>query len=106
MREFYGRRIGSIVNCEVLFCTVSRIKSSFCMIATNRVLRGIVGTVKQRPSGPVAQVVEQLTFNQWVEGSNPSGLTILFPILCGLQPVTIFHERVQECVGRDADAFF
>ena len=28
--------------------------------------------------GPVAQVVEQLTFNQWVEGSNPSGLTI-FP---------------------------
>ena len=25
--------------------------------------------------GPVAQVVEQLTFNQWVEGSNPSGLT-------------------------------
>ena len=29
-------------------------------------------------SGPVAQVVEQLTFNQWVEGSNPSGLTIFF----------------------------
>ena len=28
-------------------------------------------------SGPVAQVVEQLTFNQWVEGSNPSGLTII-----------------------------
>jgi hypothetical protein len=27
--------------------------------------------------GPVAQVVEQLTFNQWVEGSNPSGLTIV-----------------------------
>ena len=25
--------------------------------------------------GPVSQVVEQLTFNQWVEGSNPSGLT-------------------------------
>ena len=29
----------------------------------------------RQPSGPVAQVVEQLTFNQWVEGSNPSGLT-------------------------------
>jgi hypothetical protein len=28
--------------------------------------------------GPVAQVVEQLTFNQWVEGSNPSGLTTIF----------------------------
>ena len=25
--------------------------------------------------GPVAQVVEQLTFNQWVTGSNPVGLT-------------------------------
>ena len=26
-------------------------------------------------SGPVAQLVEQLTFNQWVAGSNPAGLT-------------------------------
>ena len=26
--------------------------------------------------GPVAQLVEQLTFNQWVTGSNPVGLTI------------------------------
>ncbi len=25
--------------------------------------------------GPVAQLVEQLTFNQWVTGSNPVGLT-------------------------------
>ena len=30
------------------------------------------------PSGPVAQLVEQLTFNQWVTGSNPVGLTIIF----------------------------
>ena len=29
-------------------------------------------------SGPVAQLVEQLTFNQWVTGSNPVGLTIIF----------------------------
>ncbi len=30
----------------------------------------------QRPCrGPVAQLVEQLTFNQWVTGSNPVGLT-------------------------------
>src|SRR5690606_15527184 len=28
--------------------------------------------------GPVAQLVEQLTFNQWVTGSNPVGLTTLF----------------------------
>ena len=26
--------------------------------------------------GPIAQLVEQLTFNQWVTGSNPVGLTI------------------------------
>ena len=29
-------------------------------------------------SGPVAQLVEQLTFNQWVSGSNPDGLTTEF----------------------------
>ena len=27
------------------------------------------------PSGPLAQLVEQLTFNQWVAGSNPARLT-------------------------------
>ena len=29
----------------------------------------------RRPSGPLAQLVEQLTFNQWVAGSNPARLT-------------------------------
>src|SRR5690606_41814927 len=34
---------------------------------------------KEAPcDGPVAQLVEQLTFNQWVTGSNPVGLTTLF----------------------------
>ena len=28
--------------------------------------------------GPLAQLVEQLTLNQWVEGSNPLGPTIFF----------------------------
>ena len=28
-----------------------------------------------RASGPLAQLVEQLTFNQWVTGSNPVRLT-------------------------------
>jgi hypothetical protein len=28
-----------------------------------------------RRSGPLAQLVEQLTFNQWVAGSNPARLT-------------------------------
>jgi hypothetical protein len=36
-------------------------------------------SVKQGANcGPVAQVVEHLTFNHWVEGSNPSGLTISY----------------------------
>jgi hypothetical protein len=29
----------------------------------------------KRSSGPLAQLVEQLTFNQWVTGSNPVRLT-------------------------------
>ena len=29
----------------------------------------------QPASGPLAQLVEQLTFNQWVAGSNPARLT-------------------------------
>ena len=39
---------------------------------------------KPRPRGPVAQLVEQLTFNQWVTGSNPVGLTKGFHSLSGL----------------------
>ena len=31
-----------------------------------------------RASGPLAQLVEQLTFNQWVTGSNPVRLTTIF----------------------------
>ena len=27
-------------------------------------------------NGPIAQLVEQVTFNHWVAGSNPAGLTI------------------------------
>ncbi len=32
-------------------------------------------SVKQRQQVPVAQLVEQLTLNQWVQGSNPCGDT-------------------------------
>ena len=39
-------------------------------------------------SGPVAQLVEQLTFNQWVTGSNPVGLTIDFPFYYLVQSPT------------------
>ena len=34
-------------------------------------------------SGPLAQLVEQLTFNQWVAGSNPARLTTVFKELRG-----------------------
>lgn len=38
------------------------------------------GVHKEAPcDGPVAQLVEQLTFNQWVTGSNPVGLTTTHP---------------------------
>jgi len=46
--------------------------------------------------GPVAQVVEQLTFNQWVEGSNPSGLTIVYLcVFCLLTAVNSHFSRNQ-----------
>ena len=32
-------------------------------------------SLKQREKVPVAQLVEQLTLNQWVQGSNPCGDT-------------------------------
>ena len=28
--------------------------------------------------GPLAQLVEQFPFKEWVDGSSPSGLTIIF----------------------------
>jgi hypothetical protein len=39
----------------------------------------------QRASGPLAQLVEQLTFNQWVTGSNPVRLTTVFNDLAGIR---------------------
>ena len=42
-----------------------------------------------RASGPLAQLVEQLTFNQWVTGSNPVRLTTVFNDL-----VEMYPERV------------
>jgi hypothetical protein len=36
-------------------------------------------------SGPLAQLVEQLTFNQWVAGSNPARLTTEIKDLDGFQ---------------------
>ena len=39
----------------------------------------VVGVPRSARSGPLAQLVEQLTFNQWVAGSNPARLTTEFP---------------------------
>ncbi len=44
----------------------------------------------RRPSGPLAQLVEQLTFNQWVAGSIPARLT------------TEIKHLKEICVGRGA----
>ena len=54
-------------------------------------------------SGPVAQLVEQLTFNQWVTGSNPVGLTTEFKGL-GLNAWALFIFRTdpEEQPGRTA----
>ena len=42
---------------------------------------------KEAPcDGPVAQLVEQLTFNQWVTGSNPVGLTTVIKDLAEILP--------------------
>ena len=41
----------------------------------------------KRSSGPLAQLVEQLTFNQWVTGSNPVRLTTEINDLAGFLAV-------------------
>ena len=38
---------------------------------------------------PVAQLVEQLPFKPWVEGSSPSRITVLFSRISLDQPLTI-----------------
>ena len=46
--------------------------------------------------GPIAQSVEQRTFNPWVDGSSPSGPTEIF----GINHVTHSHLLVQ-CKTRE-----
>ena len=47
----------------------------------------------KRPSGPLAQLVEQLTFNQWVTGSNPVRLTTEINDLAGFQVELLSIQR-------------
>ena len=58
--------------------TISGILLILRIVMQIRDLRKSEPKCRQSRVGPVAQVVEQLTFNQWVEGSNPSGLTIVY----------------------------
>ena len=44
----------------------------------------------QPENDSVAQSVEQLTLNQWAEGSNPSGVTMLIET-CRRCPAGLFH---------------
>ena len=46
----------------------------------------------KRSSGPLAQLVEQLTFNQWVTGSNPVRLTTEINDLAGFGLSLILGE--------------
>ena len=46
----------------------------------------------KRSSGPLAQLVEQLTFNQWVTGSNPVRLTTEINDLAGFGLSLIIGE--------------
>ncbi len=53
------------------------------MVEHRIVVPGVVGSSPiSHPifGGPLAQLVEQLTLNQWVEGSNPSGPTTFFSL--------------------------
>ena len=50
-------------------------------------------------SGPVAQLVEQLTFNQWVTGSNPVGLTIYYKGLEIKRWAFCFFKRAGATMG-------
>ena len=48
-------------------------------------LHGMAHGRSEMKDGPLAQLVEQLTFNQWVAGSNPARLTIFPKETKGLQ---------------------
>ena len=51
----------------------------------------------KRSSGPLAQLVEQLTFNQWVTGSNPVRLTTEIK---GLAKTTLSLLSFWETLGK------
>ena len=52
-------------------------------------------------SAPLAQLVEQLTLNQWVRGSSPRRCTIVSVFNAVGPPVPIPNTEVKRCSGKD-----
>ena len=48
-----------------------------------------------KSKGRVAQLVEQLTFNQWVTGSNPVALTTFSQMDCGGKYNYLANKRLK-----------
>jgi hypothetical protein len=59
-------------------------------------LLGAVGLIDDLAVGPIAQSVEQRTFNPWVDGSSPSGPTITRKSFSLLQ-IQVTATRVRMC---------
>ena len=60
---------------NTIFCHSFK-KKSAKSIANLKIMRTFASVIAKRiQNDSLAQLVEQLTLNQWVEGSNPSGVT-------------------------------
>ena len=59
--------------------------------------------------GPLAQLVEQLAFNQLVAGSNPARPTIFFILLCARSSIrhqlTVSNAITLQFIGNDLSRF-
>ena len=74
---YIGRRRGAVV--RLLCCLSARhifILREIREFGGENFLPSLLGGAKEPPVEPVAQLVEQLTFNQLAAGSNPAGLTM------------------------------
>ncbi len=68
-----------------LNCPVNELKRTFTDL--HKIIRVCIIFISARkslkltgflPRGPIAQSVEQMAFNHWVEGSSPSRITIIY----------------------------
>ena len=64
----------------------------------------IISVIISTPEGfaPLAQLVEQLTLNQWVRGSSPRRCTKVVSVFNAVgPPVPIPNTEVKRCSGKD-----